>query len=199
MAQNFSVRAGLKPFGDRGDKAVRKELTQLHNLHTYDSVYPKNFTKNQSMDALNSLMFLIDNRNGDFKARACAAGSKQRKQENYRKEDYKSPTCSNEGVMITSVIEAQEERYVDIIDITDAFLHALTDEEIYMLLRGRLAELMVMVDPSLYYQYITYNYKCQALLYVNMNKSLNCLLKSALQFYNRFRSYIGAYGFKVNP
>ena len=27
MAHNFSVRAGLKWFGERGEKAIRKELT----------------------------------------------------------------------------------------------------------------------------------------------------------------------------
>ena len=36
-------------------------------------------------------------------------------------------------------MEAHEERDVAIIDIPGAFLHALTDEEIYMILRGPLA------------------------------------------------------------
>ena len=57
--------------------------------------------------------------------------------------------------MITSAIEAHEERDVAIIDIPGAFLHALTDEEIYMLIRGPLEELMVMVDPYFYRHYIT--------------------------------------------
>ena len=45
MAQHFSVRSGLKPFGDRGEKSVSKDLTQLYNMHTYDPVDPKNLTK----------------------------------------------------------------------------------------------------------------------------------------------------------
>ena len=85
MAQHFSVRSGLKRFGDRGEKDVSKELTQLHNMHTYDPVDPKKFTKKKSMDALNSLMFLIEKRNGAVKARSCDDGSKQRKYDNYRK------------------------------------------------------------------------------------------------------------------
>ena len=106
MAQHFSVRYGLKLFGVRGEKAVSKDLDQLHNMHTCDPVDPKKLTKKQSMDTLSSLMFLIEKRNGAVKARACDDGSKQRKKENYRKEDSKSPTCSNEGVMITSAIKA---------------------------------------------------------------------------------------------
>ena len=88
--------------------------------------------------------------------------------------------------MITSAIEAHEERDVEIIDIPGAFLHVLTDEEIYMLLRDPLSELMVMVDPYWYHQYITYIFKGQTILYVNTNKALYGLLKSTLQFYKKF-------------
>ena len=38
--------------------------------------------------------------------------------------------------MITSATEAHEERDVAIIDISGIFVHALTDEEIYMILCG---------------------------------------------------------------
>ena len=95
MAQHFRVRAGLKSFGDRGEKYVRKELAQMNNMYTYDPVGPKNLSKKQRMDALNSLMFLIEKHNGAVKAQSCDDGSKQRKQENYRKEDATSPTLSN--------------------------------------------------------------------------------------------------------
>ena len=104
-------------------------------------------------------MFLIEKRNGDIKAQACADGSKQSKQVNYKKEDNASTTCSNEGILITSAIKAHKERDVATIDIPMAFLHAHTDELIYMLLRGPLAELMVMVDPVLYKDFITYDLK----------------------------------------
>ena len=129
MAQHFSVRAVLKFFDDRSEKSVIKELTQMHNIHTYDSVDPKKFAKKHKMDYLISLMLLIEKLNVNVKARAYADGSKQ-------------------GVMITSAIEAREERNVAIIDTPGAFLHALTDEEIYMILNGTLAELMVMVNHS---------------------------------------------------
>ena len=135
-------------------------------------------------------MLLIEKRNGGIKVRACDDGSKQRKQENYRKEDNASPTYPNEGIMITSAIKAHEERDVSIIDILQSFLHAHTDELIYMLLRGPLSELMVMVDPVLYKDFITYYLKGRALMYVRVNKALYGMLKSALQFYLKFSSDI---------
>ena len=107
-------------------------------------------------------------------------------------------SCSIEGIMINSAIEAHGEQDVAIIDIPGAFLHAHTDELIYMLLHGPLVELMVMVDPVLYNYFITYDSKGQALMYVRMNKALYGILKSALQFYLKFHSNIEAYGFKVN-
>lgn len=53
------------------------------------------------------------------------------------------------GDMVTGVIDAKEGRDVAIIDLPGAFLHALNDEEIVMVLKGPLAKMMAMVDPSL--------------------------------------------------
>ena len=99
--------------------------------------------------------------------------------------------------MITSTIESYKEWDVAIVDIPWEFLHAHTDELIYIILRGTLAELMVMIDPVLYKDFITYYLKGQSLMYVRMNKALYGMLKSAFQFYLKFRSDIEAYGFKV--
>ena len=41
-----------------------------------------------------------------------------------------------------------------------------------MLLRGRLAEMMVQVDPSMYRKYVTYLSNGQAMLYVRLSKAL---------------------------
>ena len=55
------------------------------------------------------------------------------------------------------------------------------------------------LEQVLYCQYITYDSKGQALLYVKMNKALYGLLKSVLQLYKKFCSDIEACGFKANP
>ena len=51
--------------------------------------------------------------------------------------------------MITSAIKAHEEINVATINIPGAYLHTNNDEYLIMLLRGRLTELMAMVDPKL--------------------------------------------------
>jgi len=73
--------------------------------------------------------------------------------------------------------------------------------KIIILFQGKLAELMVMVDPKLYRKYVTYecNSKGNAMLYVQMNKALYSLLQSALLFYKKLRKDLEGYGFKINP
>ncbi len=85
-----------------------------------------------------------------MRARACADGSKERRQPGYKKEDGASPTVATNSIMITATINAHERCNVPTIDIPGAFLNAYNDKETFMLLKGRLAELMVQVNPNLY-------------------------------------------------
>ena len=57
MAQHCSIRAGLKKFGSKGEKSVSNEITQIHTISTYCPVDPITLTKQQNLDALNSLIF----------------------------------------------------------------------------------------------------------------------------------------------
>ena len=74
------------------------------------------------------------------------------------KKDGASPTVLTDNVFLTGVIDAHERRAMAIIDVVNAFLQAYNDERL-MLLRGKLAEMMVRIDPSLYREYITYSDK----------------------------------------
>ena len=159
---------------------------------------PKDLTPEQRKEALAWFMFLVEKRDGRIKARGVADGSKQRQKPGYKKDDASSPTVSNEGVMISCAIEAHQRSDVACIDIPGAFLHAMTDEEIIMLLRGPLAEMMVMINPQLYRKYVTQDGKGEAVLYVKLNKALYGLLQSALLFYKKLRGELEGRGFKIN-
>ena len=73
------------------------------------------------------------------------------------------------------------------------------NEETIMLLKGKLAELMVQVDPKLYRKYVTTSKKGEAMLYVRLSKALYGLLQSALLFYHKLRKELEDYGFEINP
>ena len=143
-------------------------------------------------------MFLKEKRDSSVKARMCADGRKQ-KDGTWAKQDTTSPTVATESVFITTVIDAHEGRDVACFDIPGAFLHADVDEDITMVLKGRLAELMVQVAPNLYRKYITVDRKGTAILYVKMQKALYGLLRSALLFYNKLVADLEGDGFVLNP
>ncbi len=65
--------------------------------------------------ALQYLMCLKQKRNGSIKGRGCADGRKQR--EHTAQEDASSPTVAIEAVMLTSVIDAKENRDVATVDM----------------------------------------------------------------------------------
>ena len=198
MVQQFSLRAGINKFGDKATTSVSKELQQIHDMGTYKPVNPDKMTKEQKMDAMNSLLMISEKRDKKVKSRMVADGSIQRKRPGYKKEDSSAPTVSTEGVFITGAIEAWEERIVNCFDIPGAFLHAdCKDGEVYMRLRGKLAELMVLVEPKLYREYVRYP-NGHAELYVRMTKALYGMLKSALWFYEKLRDDLEADGFTIN-
>ena len=59
-----------------------------------------------------------------------------------------------------------------IIDLPGALLHAETDEHIILGLKGKLVEMMTMVDPKLYRKYAMTNHKDQSMLYIKMHKAI---------------------------
>ena len=135
MAQQFSLHAGLKKFGDEAKILVTKELTQIHDMGTYTPMDPDKMTKDQKRQAMRSLMLITEKQNGNIKSRAVADGSSQRRRPGYKKEDSASPTVSTDGVFITGDIKAWEERIIICFDIPCTFLHTDCKEgDTFMLL-----------------------------------------------------------------
>jgi hypothetical protein len=201
FAQSYSFKAGLKKFGKVGETATVTELTQLHTYETYHPVHTKLLSPKERLQALLSLMNIVEKRNGQVHARAVADGSKERTQPGYKKEDGASPTVATNSIMITTAINAHEQPNVATIDIPGAFLHAYNNKETFMLLKGHLAKLMVQVDPQLYRKLIIYDKNNQALFYVKLSKAIYGLLKSTLFFYKKFVEDLKNYKspFTINP
>ena len=103
--------------------------------------------------------------------------------------------------MITAAIEAHKWHDIDTINIPGAYLHAYNNKEMLMLLKGRLAKLMVQVDPHIYQQFVTYDKNNQPLLYVKLSKAIYDLLRSALLFYKNLVKDLTNYetSFIINP
>ena len=77
---------------------------------------------------------------------------------------------------MTGVMDAKERRNVAVLDIVNTFLQADNDETVNMLLRGKLAEMMVRIDPAFYREYVTYSANGVPMLYVRLSKALYGML-----------------------
>ena len=167
-----------------------KELSQIHKLATYKPIMASNLSWEEKKKALESLLFIAEKRNRDIKARKVANGSKQRTYDGYDKTDGSFPTVTTEIIFFTGIVYAREGRAVAVLDIVNAILHAHIDERVLMLLCGKLAEIMVRIDPSLYQEYVMYSNNGVPMLYVCIYKAPYGMLRDALLFYKRLRSYL---------
>ena len=195
-AGQYSLEAGLRAFGEKGETAVTKELHQFNNYSVFDPIHANTLTDEEKSQALGSLIFIKEKRNGDIKARSCANGSVQR--EHVAKDEAASPTVALESVFTTATIDAREKREVVTIDIPGAFLHADNDDYVIMRMTGTLAELMAKTDPKLYRKYLSVE-KGKKVLYLRLQKALYGMMKSALLFYRKLVSELIEMGFVINP
>jgi hypothetical protein len=162
-----SMNAGIKKFKAKGEAGVTKELTQMHDMSVFCPIEVEALTYNKRKKALLLLMFLKEKRDSLVKAHMCMDGRKQ-KDGTWSKQDTTLPTVAMELLFITAIVDAYEGHDVACFNIPGAFLHADVKEDITMVLKGRLAELMVQVTPNLYRKYITVDRKGTAILYVKM-------------------------------
>ena len=124
-------------------------------MGTYEPLDASKLTRDEKRDALESLLFITEKRDGRIKSRKCAIDSKQRSYDGYDKSAGSSPTVNTKGLIMTCAIDAHEEQDNAIVDVGHAFLHADNDENILMKLRGKIVELLVQPEPTMYRKYVT--------------------------------------------
>ena len=138
-------------------------------------------------------MFLKERHDGTTKERGCADGCKHSgKCDNY---DATFPKVSTKVVLISTVIDAFEERDMDGVDIPGSYLRAYMEDDIFLIFRGTVAKLMVAAYPKLYQQYISYINKGGGVFYMCVQKALYGCLKNALLFYGDLVGDLESYGF----
>ena len=186
----------MELFGERYEKAVTKEIQKIHDMNTYKPVDAFKMSYQERKDALVSILFITEKRNGDVKARNVAIGSKKRTYDGYDNSNGSYPTVNTDSVSLTGVVNAHERRAVVILDIKNAFLHSENNEYVLVLLHGNLAELLVKVNPSLYRQYVITSKKGVPMLYIKLTKALYGMLRSAMLFYKNLRGHLEGNGSK---
>ena len=96
-----------------------------------------------------------------------------------------------EGLFITGVIDAKEERDEMSADVPNAFIQdeippeKRADEKIIMKITGRLVNYLVEIAPETYAKYVVYE-NGRRVLYVKVLRALYGMLISAMLWYNKF-------------
>ncbi len=193
----YGLKAGLQRFESRGNDAIMKELSQLHTMDCFRPRDAHTLSCEDRRNALTSLMFLTEKCSGEIKAQACANGSVQR--HHVAKEEAAAPTVTSEAIFIQSTIFAHENRDVATCNFPGAFLQADNPDYVLMRLDRILAELMVKIAPKLYRRFITMNAKGKSVLYIQLEKAVYGMMKSALLFYRKLVADLVSLGFTINP
>ena len=201
FVQPYSLKAGLRKFGEKGRAATLKEMQQFDDREVYYPVNVNDLTEQERRRAMESLLFLVEKRDGKVKARFVANGSSQR--EYMGREQSASPTVMTESIMITSVIDAKQGRDVMTCDIPNAFVQTEMDkgkkgERVTMKIRGALVDILLEMDYEKYGSFVTKE-KGNRILYVAMSKALYGMLDSAILYYRKFRKDLEDHGYEVNP
>ena len=88
---------------------------------------------------------------------------------------------------LTSAIAASKKRHVQCYDVPSTFVNMEVDENVLMVLKGELTEMMVCIGPQIYCKHININQKGTPVLYVKPQKGLYMLMRASLLFYRKLR------------
>ncbi len=116
-----------------------------------------------------------------------AGGNKQRGY--IDKEDASSPTVAIESVILTSIVNALEERDVAIVDIPNAFVQTVIEEKskrVIIRIRGMLVDMLLKIASEVYQSYVTIDKKGNKQLLVECLNALYGTMMASLLFHQKF-------------
>ena len=174
-------------------------MKQLHDRVVFEPLKLSKMNAQERKRAMESLIFLTQKQDGLVKARTCANGSTQR--EYTEREEAASPTASTDSIIITSIIDAKQERDVMTSDVPNAFVQTdipVSGEMVVMKIRGALVDMLVDMCPEKYQDYVIMHGK-EKILYLRMLKALYGMLVASLLYYKKFVKDIKTIGFELNP
>jgi hypothetical protein len=128
--------------------------------------------------------------------RVCADGRKQRGK--VTPGVATSPMVSLEAVLIMYTIYSFEGMELAVVDFPGAFLNSGMVEEEILVIRGRLAELLVKTAPNIYRKYTTLDSNNHPVLYIKLLKALYVCFPIALLFYEKFVADLEGKRFGIN-
>jgi hypothetical protein len=192
----LSLKAGLKAWGGKAQKAVHSEMKQLHFRDTFNPMRWNELTHAQKQSVLESHLFLKEKRTGEIKGRTVAGGNKQR--DLITKEEATSPTVATKAVLSTCIIDADEGRYVAVIDTPNAFIQTKIEDEKDMAIikiRGILVDMLLDIAPNVYTPFVTLDRKGVKQVIVQCLNAIYGTTMASLLYYQKCCTSLLSKGF----
>jgi hypothetical protein len=180
--------------------AAQSEMKQLHFRNTFKLKHCRELIQVQQQTVLESHMFLKQKRDGKIKGRTVAGGNKQ--QDYISKEDASSPTVDTESVLLSCIIDAEEERDVAVVDIPNAFVQTLVENEkemAFIKIRGILVEILQEIATDVYKSYLSKEKKGSKQLLVQCQNAMYGTMVASLLYYRKFVKSLTDIDFVINP
>jgi hypothetical protein len=196
----LSLKAGLKEWGEEVFTAAQSEIKQLHFRNTFKPKHWRELSQVQRQTLLESHMFLKQKRDGNTKGRTVAGGNKQLDYSS--KEDASSPTVAKESVLLSCIIDAEEERDVTVVDISNAFVQTRVENEkdmAFIKIRGILVDILVEIAPDVYKPWVLKDKKGSKQLLVKCQNALYGTMVASLLYYRKFVKSLMDIDFVINP
>ena len=188
MFNQLTIKAAMKLWGDEALKASEKEMKQLHWQRSFQPVRWIDLTEEQRKTMLESHIFLQKKRTGEVKARMVAGGNRQRGY--IDKEDATSPTVTTKSVILSCIIDAREEREVAVIDIPNAFVQTVIEDDekdkFIVQLRGEVVDILCNLAPEVYRDYMVIDRRGNKQLLVKCLNALCGSMVASLLYYKKF-------------
>jgi hypothetical protein len=129
-------------------------------------------------------VFLKQKRDGKIKGITMAGRDKQR--DCISKEDASSPTVATESVLLSCIIEAEEEWDIAVVDIPNAFVQTRVENE-------------KEIAPDVYKSYVLKDKKGTKDLLVQCQNALYGTIVASLLYYQKFIKSLMDIDFVINP
>jgi hypothetical protein len=198
----LSLKAALKQWGKDAKVVVEAEAKakQLHWRNSFKPVHWKEVNKEKQKQILELHIFVKKKRSGQIKAHKVAGGNKQR--DFISEENASSPTVATELVLLTSLVDAQENRNAAIVDFPNAFIQTVVEDnkdKVVVRIREHMADILVKVAPKVYGPYMSTNKQGRKQLLVECLNAIYSMMVASLLYYWKFTRSLKNQGYMMNP
>jgi hypothetical protein len=200
FATQMNFRSGIKKHGDAAIRVMEKEIAGIDSRKTWQPVHLKDLSKSQREKIVQAIGLIAEKHklNADdvldlvLKGRLCADGRRE-DITMFAEGDLAAPTVKTISLFSMLAMAGAKDMHMMTFDIGQAFLNADIENEVYVRLDEKTAEILISIRPE-YAQYKT----SKGELILKLLKALYGTREAAKLWYDHFQGILQSYGYKVS-